>query len=1136
MKYIYNFSTYTLLFLFSFLTFPNTSNAQSVLAEGHWYKLAIEKDGLYKLSYQDFVSMGFDMTNLDPFHIQVYGNVEGLLPEPNNIVVPVGLIENAIYVHGAEDGSFDEEDYVAFYAQGPDEWQYERLLERFRYYGHSYDDLNYYFVGNKNMEGKRIQSKNSLSNPAFKTIDSFLDYQSHEVDLVNFIKSGRKWFGESFEDYGTLELSFDFPNFINEKNVKFGVYAAGRSSLNSTIIIEPLGSEIQEITVPKVVGDYTYAKEVSDRLFYATNADEVKLDLSYSQPDASSNAWLDYIEVNAYRRLKMHEHQMSFNFDVLLDEDEVFEFNLSNSTEQIKIWEVTNPYNVKSIENFNFNNDTTSFKLLLDRTHYFIAFDEQGFMTPEFIGEVPSQNLKALEPFKMAIVTIDEFKEEAQRLADFHLENDDMVVVVVTTEEIYNEFSSGKQDPTAIRNFMRYYYNENEEGEKPEYLLLFGDASYDYRDVIPGNTNKVPVYQSVGSTKLTDSYNTDDYFGIMGQLDGDSSFGEIQISIGRFPVNTIEDAKIMVDKSIHYASNQQAVMGDWRNKVCFIADDEDSNLHFNDSNELADTFLLSHPEFNVDKIFLDSYVQQTTPNGKRYPDVTDAINKSVEEGVLFFNYTGHGGHIALAEERILQIPDILSWKNYDKLGVWIVASCEFGPFDDPGHISAGEHVVLNPYGGGVALFTTTRLAYASYNFKLNKKFHEIAFSRNEEGAYYHLGEIIKYAKNESGNKKQNLNFVLLGDPALKMVYPEYHVETTHINDSPITNESNDTIKARQTIEVKGKVTGLDHQILSNYNGLVDINVYGKPSVYSTLANDPRSYKASFDVIDLVIYKGQSRAVNGEFEFSFVVPSSIGSSFGSGKISYYTMEQKSEEAFFDANGGYSNFIIGGVDESIENDLLGPDITIHLDSYNFKSGDPTSNQPVMMIDLFDENGINNVQLGFGKEIKAQLDNQLNYYLNDHYIPENNSYQKGQIEYKLDELELGNHEITVKAWDMFDNASEKSVNFIVIGQETINIYDVMNYPNPFNEFTDFVFSHNQTDESELEVKIYLYDIIGKIIWTYESKVNVLGNSIEPIHFETGDQSISNLKTGVYSYVLEVQNKEAQKVFQKQKLLIVK
>ena len=1121
---------------FLLLNIPTFSQSSSVLSTGHWYKVAIEKNGIYQLTYEDFDEMGFDMSNINPKNIQVFGNVDGVLPEPNNILVNERLVENAIYVSGESDGSFDQGDYIAFYAKGPDTWEYERLLERFRFYGHPYSEKNYYFITVGDTTGKRIGSKNSLNQTPFKTISSFLDYQAHELDLVNFVKSGRKWFGESFEEYGNLQLNFDFPNLNNEGMIKYGVYAAGRSDVTSYVYIDPDGGEIEELMLPRIIGNYAYATEGFDRNFYYAEGPDVSINLTYSKPNANSNAWLDYVEINAPRHLKMHEHQMSFSYDVLLDEDEVFEFVLSDANNQIKIWDVSDTYNVKNIEDLQLNNSNISFQLQLERTHYFVAFDETGFYHPEFIGSVENQDLKGLEAFDMAIVTVDWLKEEAQRLADFHLKNDGIKSVVVTTEEIYNEFSSGKQDPTAIRNFIRYHYQNQEEDDRPQYLLLFGDASYDYKDHIQNNTNIVPVYQSTGSITLTDTYNTDDYYGIMGQLDGEDALGEIQISIGRFPVHTVEDAKIMVDKTIHYASNIYPIMGDWRNKVCFIADDEDNNLHFNDSNKLADTFLIAHPEFNVDKLFLDSYVQVTNPNGDAYPEVTEAINRNVDEGVLFFNYTGHGGHIALTDERVLQIPDILSWKNYDKLSVWIVASCEFGPFDDPSHVSAGEHLVLNPYGGGVALFTTTRLAYASYNFRLNQKFHEIAFSRKEDGAHYRMGDIIRYAKNESGNKEKNLNFVLLGDPALKMAYPEYHVETTHINGMDIDENYNDTIKARQTVEIKGKITDLNHQLISDFNGLVYVKVYGKPSVYSTLANDPKSYKAEFEVIDQIIYDGTARANNGIFDFTFVVPTSISSSFGPGKISYYAIDELEDETYYDANGGYIDFVVGGVDESVENDFQGPDISIHMDHYEFKSGDPTTNSPLLIIDLFDKNGINTINLGFGKEIKASIDNDLQYYLNDYYEPKEYSYQEGKIEYKLDQISYGSHQLNVKAWDMFDNVSEKSISFIVVSPESLLISDLRNVPNPFISETSIIFEHNQTDENQLQLAINVYDIYGKLVWQYENKVNVLGNSIEPISWNPQQDGLQNIKSGIYTYSIEIVNSEGQKVNQQQKMMLVK
>lgn len=1130
---------YKILFIaFLNIVLTLSTNAQnSVLRTGTWYKIAIEKDGIYKITYQDLINMGFDVENIDPTKIQIYGNTNGVLPEANNIDVPTALTQNAIYVFGEEDGQFNESDYIAFYAKGIGKWEYDEFMNHFSYEGNPYDEKNYYFISIGDASGLRIEDKPSLNETPLRTITTFRDFQVQETNLINFVKSGRKWFGESFEEQDEIILNFDFPNLISEESISFGLYAAARSSEISKILIQPLGGEEKELGFSKVIGSYAYAKEADNIFSYKTTAEEVELSLTYNQPNPSDNAWIDYIELSATRALSMSNHQMTFNYQLYHNVQGVYRFQLENVNENIKIWDVSNPYSVKEISEYNLSDETILFTLDLDESPTFVAFDEEGFLQPEFIGEVANQDLKGLEAFDYAIVTTDEYLSEANRLAEFHRVSNNLKCVVLTTDQIYNEFSSGKQDPTAIRNFIRYHYNINvDPSDKPQYLLLFGDASYDYKDVLPENTNIVPVYQSVGSTNLTLTYNTDDYFGIMGYEEGDSSLGEIQISIGRFPVHTVEDARIMVDKTIHYATNIKSTLGEWRNKVCFIADDEDSNLHFNDSNELADTFMINHPEFNVDKIMLDSYVQISTANGKRYPDVTEAINNHVKDGTMFFNYTGHGGHLSLTDERILQIPDIIAWENYDNLGVWIVASCEFGPFDNPDHTSAGEHLVLNPKGGGVALFTTTRLAYASYNFRLNEKFHEIAFSRKENGSHYRMGDIIKYAKNESGNKEKNLNFVLLGDPALKMAYPEYHVETTHINGHEIDEQNQDTIKARQTINIKGKITGLDNETIRSFNGSVYYKVFGKASTYHTLANDPKSYKADFQVIDNVINQGLIKAENGEFEFTFVVPGNLSSSYGIGKISYYATEEQEDGSYLDANGGFNEFIIGGVDTSIEEDTQGPDISLYLDNYHFKNGDATNNSPLLIIDLFDENGINTVNLGFGKEIKAILDNSESFYLNDYYKPVDFSYQNGSINYPLDELELGKHNLTVKAWDLFDNPTEKSIEFFVVSNKQIEIYDLINDPNPVRDHTSIKFMHNQSDEEVLDVQLNIYDIYGRLVWSYENQATVLGNTIEPINFNESDILISQLQSGIYIYTLEVSNEEGQKVKGKQKMMIVK
>ena len=403
---------------------------------------------------------------------------------------------------------------------------------------------------------------------------------------------------------------------------------------------------------------------------------------------------------------------------------------------------------------------------------------------------------------------------------------------------------------------------------------------------------------------------SDDYFTFLDDAEGDweSSTNLMDLGVGRLPAKTAGEAEAMVDKIIHYAtpgtfSNGVACnagsssMGDWRNVVCFVADDEDSNIHMQQT-ETIDTYVgTNYKNYNIDKVYIDSYKQVATPGGDRYPDAEAAIVQRVQRGALLVNYIGHGGPVGWAEERILGESDINGWTNYNSLPAFMTATCEFTTADDPTITSAGELILLNSRGGGIALFTTCRLAYSQANFELGQHFYTHFF--NPIGSRMpRMGEICMLTKNDVAGTTgiSTRNFLLLGDPALTLSYPKWSVTTTNINGDSVTGTSiADTLRALQKVTIHGYVddgTAI-HNRLANFNGVIYPTVYDKSVTYHTLANDPASYVASFKLQKSVLYKGAATVTNGYFTFTFVVPKDISYQYGFGRLSYYADNQTTD---------------------------------------------------------------------------------------------------------------------------------------------------------------------------------------------------------------------------------------------------
>lgn len=1113
--------------------------ANSVLQNGDWYKISIASDGIYKLSYAFLKGMGIDMDNLPPKNIRIYGNGGEMLPELNSDLRIDDLVENAIHVEGEGDNVFDEEDYVLFYGKGANSWSYNNAAcPNFSHKLNLYSDSAYYFINVDLGAGKRIATQASSSASVTSVVTSFDDYKFHEREDVNFIKSGRQWFGEYFENNSSYNFSFSFPNIDQTSPVTVKASVASRHFGGSALYSISSQSGSTSISVPSTFDDLysNYANIVDACFSFNPNSSTVVVNVTKQTSDAV--AWLNYIEVHARRQLKMDENQMSFRDVQSVGSGNVAQYNLL-STSPVTIWDITDMSNIRR-QNVVTSGANNQFSLPSDILREFISYTGSAYLTPSFFGRVDNQNLHSLSNKNYIIITHPDFYAEALQLAEHHEVVDGLSSVVVTTEQVYNEFSSGAQDVCAIRDFVKMFYDKaNTASEMPECLLLFGDGSYDNKNRFSNNTNYVPTYQSLNSTLPTASYVSDDFYGLLDDAEGLWRADAVDLGVGRFPVKTKVEAQTAVDKVLSYsktgfASNEEkSTFGNWRNIVCFIGDDEDGALHTKQADQLATLVDTTYGSYNIEKVYLDAYKQEASPGGNRYPDAIDAINRRIDQGVLIINYTGHGGELGLAHERVVDVSQVNKWKNKNKLFLFYTASCEVSRYDDPVRTSAGEYAFLNPNGGAIALFSTVRVVYASPNFTLNKNFFKAAFEPIN-GKMPRLGDLYKYSKTQAGgNSVNSRNFTLIGDPALTLAYPKYTIVTDSINNVSIFSPNLDTLKALSLVTVTGHLNNEADVLLSSFNGVLYPTVYDKAQDIATLSNDGEveSPRMSFKLQKNVLYNGKVSVTNGKFEFSFVVPKDIAYQFGNGRISYYA-ENGSE----DASGYFEDVVIGGSDDSAASDVNGPDVNLYLNDTKFVFGGLTDENPDLYSILSDEHGINTVGNGIGHDITAVLDGDVEniIVLNDYYQSDLDSYKSGSVRYPFSDIDVGKHSLKLKVWDVYNNSSETYTEFFVAKSAALALSHVLNYPNPFTTKTQFYFEHNQPHVS-LNVQVQVFTVTGKLVKTINRLVNTEGYRSEPIEWDGRDDFGDRIGRGVYVYRIKVKLGEGSVVQKYEKLVIL-
>lgn len=1129
-------------------------NTSSVLASGDWLKFGITTDGVYKITCEQMLQAGIDPLTLNPGSIRLFGNGGGMLPLRNSDARPDDLSECAIeVVDNNANGQFEPGDYILFYGKGPDTWSWSTAQRKYLHTKNLYSDSSFYFL-TTTLSGvpKRINTiTGPQPQPGDLLVTTYTDYAFYEQNLRNFIKSGKEWYGEIFDVILTQKFSFTFPNLVpGPVRIRSSVAARTSSSFasNSTFNVRYNNVSIFNHIIPNVGTSYTddFARtSILDGVFNATGPD-LQLDYVFNPYNSTSSGWLDYVSLNVTRRISLSGEQLIFRDLDTNNAASTRRYQINNARNGYRLWKVDDHNNILQ-QNYQINGGVAEFaaNLPASGSSEYIYFSTTAIRPAVFAERVSNQNLHGLANAPYIIITHPDFVAQAQRLAEFRKNNDNLDGNVVTTHQIYNEFSGGSPDPTAIRDFIRMFYERaTQSTENPRYVLLFGDASFDYKNRIANNTNYVPTFQSDNSVSLLASYASDDFFGMLDPNEGTLSGVEfMDAGVGRFPVRDADEARAMVDKVIRYstvgvindetycAGTNNTRLGDWRNILCFVSDDQDRNLHQRQSERIINIVQQNQPVYNIDKIVSDAYQQVSTPGGQRYPDVNDAINKRMERGALLINYTGHGGELGWAAEAILNNEMINSWDNLNNMPAFITATCEFSRHDDPQRTSAGEFVLLNQNGGGICLFTTVRLAFAIDNELINSDMIRHMFNPLN-GEMPRVGDIQRLGKVDNPG---NRNLTLLGDPALRLAYPKYKINTISITESGSGSDL-DTLSALSKVTVRGRVTDGSGNILGNFNGVVFPTVYDKTSKVNTLVNDRTgndiSLPDSFIVRRNVLYKGKASVRNGEFSCSFIVPRDISFQYGTGRLSYYA--HNGEE---DAQGFDESFQIGGNSGNVLNDNKGPEIKLFMNDENFVFGGMTNATPSIYAVLFDSSGINMVGNGIGHDITAMLDGnpQKLYVLNDFYESDLDSYQKGRVVYPLEKLEEGPHTLSLKAWDINTNSADAFTEFIVSSSAELALERVLNYPNPFTTRTQFFFEHNKPCTG-MAIQVQIYTVSGKLVKTIDSYQICEGFRNKAVEWDGKDDFGDPLGRGVYIYRLKVRTAEGETAQKLERLVLLR
>lgn len=1058
-------------------------SSQSVMSRGSWWRLTVKEEGMYSITTSDIAALRGVSTD----SVAVFGAGGDMLSLYNSATSTADIqqVRSEVVDHNGN-GLFDTGDELHFFGEGAGAWHYDNSEHLWTFTPHAYATANHYFVAISSGQAPLRIGAPDTQPSAIGTPDTIIhDYRAvvrRDNDLVNVRQSGQRWMGEKFT------------TALTSRSVTVSIpHASSASAVTLRMALANLSTSPAAFTVGSGTWSTQRAISSSDpydefTVRHLADGTQHPITITYHPSEGSAAGYLDYIELTALTPLQLASGQRIVRNDRHLGSTARYE--ASSLPSGARIWEVTTAGCERelALQDGAWCDSTTE-------ARRYVLFDNSYFLIPDAVEHIAPQNLHGSGSAELVIVTHPRFMTQAQRLATLHELFDGITTLVVDDQSVYNEFSSGKQDPIAIRSFLRWL-NEHATGASPRWLLLFGKGSYDPRDLEGRGLPTVVTYESSESFHTDGgSFASDDMMGYLAAGARGSSNEPLDIATGRLPASSEAEAQHMVDKIEGYLTRRDltddAIRGDWRNIVALLADDADpgkpgDTLFAHSSEVVAQAIATAAPQINVERYYADAYRQRSSAIGSTYPDLNNALKMRMNYGCLLLNYIGHGSSMYIGTERYIEPADVEGYTNTDRLPLMVTSTCTYGRYDMLDERCGGESCLLAP-AGMIGVIAAGRPI--SHVERFNRDV--VLFAIDPANT---IGDALRMAKNRTA---VSMCIGLLGDPALRLSQPDNHIVVTAINGSPVDNTSDHSAEVLSVVTISGEVRDASGDLIDDFDGTIYPIVYDRQMLSTTLANDNPGTELTFMQQKNILYRGSHEVHGGLFEYSFTVPRDVSYHYDYAKLSHYA-----KTAWGHATGSYSHLLLGGISDDDYADATPPTVTLTLGTGDralpVADAPLTGSSPTLTALLWDSVGLN-IGSGLGHDITATLDDNPGslVVLSDLFQPDVSDSRGGSVTYRLEDLAPGRHTVTVKAWNIFGLSATATTAFVVRGEDTLTLSDLTCHPNPASSIATFTLRLNNP-AAIASAEMQIYSSRGQLVHTCTPPVSTDGYVVGPIQWD--------------------------------------